>query len=135
MQKTLLAKAAVLNEDIAWLDVQQKKWNTILSQIQTDGSLEELQSRIRQSIGEIQNTKALAEDHLRLTVTLQTRVSDRYEFVSSVLEKIGQETTQLQKGLLQADSSPLWDFAARRKTDQGLQRVLRKQYSRDWTRL
>ncbi len=135
MQKTLVRNAAVLNDDIAWLNSQQSKWNTILGQIQTDESLEELQSRIRQSINEIQSTRALAEDQLKLTVTLQTRASERDQIITGLLERIESEKSLLQRGLFQADSRPLWNFAARRETNVGLQRVLRKHYARDWTRV
>ncbi len=135
VQKSLAATTTVLDKDIAWLDRQQDKWNTIHDQISTAGSLEELRSRIQQSIEEIHSTKALAEDQLKFTVRLQTRISERDQLITGVLEKIGKERTRAQRGLFQTDSSPLWQFSAGHESNLGLQRVLRRDYGRDWVRL
>ena len=135
MRRTLAANAVSLNEAIAWLNSQQQRWTSTYDQIQVDASLEELRTSIRHSVEDLKATKNLADDELKQNVTLQTRLSERDVLIASVLDKINDEKNLVHMSLFRADSSPLWQFAARRQTDLGLQRVLGKNYQRDWRRL
>jgi potassium efflux system protein len=134
LRASLVANAAKLNADIDWLNIQQSKWSGILAQIQADASLEELLSRITQSLDAIQRTQKFADDRLKFNVTSQTRVSERDQFIAQTLEKISNQRTLIQRGLLQADSRPLWDRSSRGETDAGLRRVLNRNYTHDLIR-
>lgn len=134
LRNLLIADAAVLNKDLDWLNLQQAKWTTTLAQLQADPSLEELRVRISQSLADIESTKTLAEDHLKLNITLQTRISERNQFLDRVIAQISNEKTLVQRDLFQADTSPLWHRTATRESDQGVQRVLHRSYARDWNR-
>jgi small-conductance mechanosensitive channel len=133
-RQSLVDDANALNKDIGWLSVQHSKWTNNLAQVQADPSLEELRLRIAQLIEDIERIKTLAEDRLKLNITLQTRASERDQFIARVIEKISNEKIMLQKGLFQADTNPLWDFRSRRETDQGLTRALQRNYARDFNR-
>ena len=134
-QESLLDRASLLNSDIAALDLQQKKWSEVLVQIESDPSLTELQTRVRSSLNAIVSTNTDLADQLKSTINLQTRLSQREQFVNNIQEQIEAEKTQIQRGLFQPDSSPLWERGARNESDAVLQRVVRRHLSRDWLRL
>src|SRR5262249_46397808 len=74
MNKNLVDWATVLNTDIAWLKGQQGKWTAVGEQLQSDTSLQELHGRINESLIELRDATAKAEEQLKLDVTLQTRL-------------------------------------------------------------
>jgi small-conductance mechanosensitive channel len=132
---SMVSRSTILNTDIAWLNNQEDRWTKLLHDVQLDPALAELQATISQSLNDVQTTRTFAQEQLKATVTLQTRVSERDQFVVGVLERINTEEAALQRGLFHPDTSPLWQIAARRESDLGLQRVLRTRYARDWVRL
>ena len=134
-QKGFLDRASLLNSDITLLDAQQKKWSDTLAQIETDQSLTELQTRVRTSLNELSATSRDLADQLKFTITLQTRLSQREQVVKKIQAQIDAEKAQIQRGLFQADSPPLWESAARNQAEPALQRVLGRHLSRDWLRL
>jgi small-conductance mechanosensitive channel len=134
-QRQFLERASLLNADVASLDAQNKKWSQILAQIQSDPSLNELQTRVRNSLADINTTSSDLAEQLKATITLQTRLAQREQFVQKLQAQIDAEKTQIQRGLFQADSSPLWQTDARDQAEPALQRVLRRHLSRDWIRL
>ena len=134
-QKEFLDRASLLNRDVAALDSQNKKWSQILAQIQSDPSLSELQTHVRNSLADINTTSSELAEQLKATITLQSRLSQREQFVKKLQAQIDAEKTQIQRGLFHADSSPLWQTGARDQAEPALQRVLRRHLSRDWIRL
>src|SRR5262245_9235487 len=64
LQRSIADRAAVLNTDIAWLNTQQERWTKLLNEIQLDPTLTELQSTVGQSLTDLQDTTALAQDQL-----------------------------------------------------------------------
>jgi potassium-dependent mechanosensitive channel len=134
LQKELLDEVNHLTPDLVWLRTQETKWQLIQAEIQADSSLAELHETVSYTLQDIQATRALAEDHLKKTVTRKARLSQYNQLVVSTLEQINQEKQQLFKSFFRADSSPLWQVSQRRTTDLNLQRILRKDYTRDSSR-
>ena len=134
-QREFLDRASLLNADLAALDSQNKKWSQILSLLQFDPSLSELQTRVRNALADLGTTSSELAEQLKATITLQTRLAQREQFVKKLQGQIDAQKTQIQRGLFHADSSPLWQTGTRDQAQPALQRVLGRHLSRDWTRL
>src|SRR6201991_783380 len=135
MDGNLLSSATILNNDQKVLDAQHAKWSTILAQIQSDPSLGELQNRIRLALEDIESTRLKTEDQLKFTVIQQTRVAENEQSIKRVQDRIDAERMQMQRGLFHVDSDPLWHVGKTKQSDEALQRVLSRHFSRDWNRL
>jgi len=134
-QKQFLDLASLLNSDVAALALQNRKWAEVLNHIQPDPSLSELQTRVRGVLADITSTSADLAAQLKTTISVQTRLSQREQFVKRFQVQIDAEKTQIQRGLFQADSLPLWKSDTRNQAEPALQRVLRRHLSRDAVRL
>ena len=134
-QKRLLDRASLLNSDVVMLDLQNRKWSEVLTQIQSDPSLSELQTRVRSVLADIATTSNQLRTQLKTTISLETRLSQREQFIESIQGQVDAEKTQIQRGLFQPDSLPLWEPDARNQAEPALQRVLRRHLSRDGIRL
>ena len=134
LQNELLEDVNHLNPDLVWLKAQEAKWQSLLVEIQADPSLAELYETVRTTLADIQTTRALTEDQLKTTVTRKARLSHYNQLVTATLEKIDHEKQQLFRSFFKADTSPLWQISQRRTADLNLERLLRKQYTRDISR-
>ena len=134
-QKQFLDLASLLNSDVATLDLQNRKWTEVLNHIQADPSLSELQTRVRGILADITSTSDDLAAQLKTTISVQTRLSQREQFVKRFQVQIDAEKTQIQRGLFQADSLPLWKSDTSNQAEPALQRVLRRHLSRDAVRL
>jgi small-conductance mechanosensitive channel len=134
-RKALSRQAAMLDQSTINLKSQKSLWETTLNQIQTDASLQELAERVRQSVSHIDATQATVQARLKLTVTLQNRLSEQDKSVAEAVEKIENARALQRRSLLEPDSRPLWQWQALRQTDASLESDLRRYYAPGLIRL
>jgi potassium-dependent mechanosensitive channel len=122
--RALTERVKAVEADARSLADQQAQWRATLDQIRGAHAIKAALDRIRTALNEIQATRSKANEQLTLLVTLQNRLSQQDQVATDVLAKISQAKEQLQRGLLERDSPPLWKAGSDQAIDPSLRRSL-----------
>jgi potassium-dependent mechanosensitive channel len=116
-RKSLTAQAAKLEGQTQMLEVKEMEWQATFDQFHNISGIKPILDRIQQVLNRIRTTRAQAQDHLNLMLTLQNQVSQQDQQISDTLLRVRQARERKRSSLFEPDSRPLWESRELRQAE------------------
>jgi small-conductance mechanosensitive channel len=115
LRRQLLDWANSALSAVQQLQALQPQWNLTLEENQPTHDLGPTLDVIRDAVKNVQATKALAQDRLRVIVNLQVSAATQHQLALDTLNRLAQVRKQMAGRVFRRDSPPLWQIFLRRQ--------------------